>query len=309
MNLYKDFWQGRNDGDSPEHNRWFKIIQFYDNPKEIEENSFAIHGFCVDEGVRRNKGRTGAAESPDVLRKILSNFPVHSDYSLFDGGNIFCENQNLEKAQQELSNKVEKILTLKNKSIVIGGGHEVTYAHFKGIRQAFPKQKIGIINFDAHFDNREIDNESGATSGTGFWQIAQEEKINSLTIGIQKNSNTQKLFDTADKTGMKYILAEDLIPEKTPKILSIIDKFCENIDGLYVTVCMDVFSSAFAPGVSATAYNGIIPDYIFLRIFKRAIFQEKCIAFDVAEVNSKYDIDQRTAKLAASLVYLWVDRN
>ncbi len=74
------------------------------------------------------------------------------------------------------------------KSIVLGGGHEVTFAHYSGIKKAFPNQKIGIINLDAHFDNREPENGVGASSGTGFWQIAQEGEIHSLHIGIQKNS-------------------------------------------------------------------------------------------------------------------------
>lgn len=57
----------------------------------------------------------------------------------------------------------------------------------------------------------------GASSGTGFWQIAQERKIHSLHIGIQKNSNTLKLFDTAHQFGMKYILADEIFYENLPR--------------------------------------------------------------------------------------------
>jgi hypothetical protein len=40
--------------------------------------------------------------------------------------------------------------------------------------ESFPKSKDRNYQFDAHFDNREPEN-GLATSGTGFWQIAQEE--------------------------------------------------------------------------------------------------------------------------------------
>ena len=198
-----NIWQGRNDGDSPLHHRIFQRVEIAENYENILPNNFVLHGFAVDEGVRRNKGRVGAAKAPDIIRKNMSNFPIVSpDFQLLDFGNITCEDQNLENTQENLAEKVSKILQKNGKSIVLGGGHEVTFAHYSGIKKAFPNQKIGIINLDAHFDNREPENGVGASSGTGFWQIAQEGEIHSLHIGIQKNSNTLKLFDTAHHFGM-----------------------------------------------------------------------------------------------------------
>jgi formiminoglutamase len=77
------------------------------------------------------------------------------------------------KITRKFAEKVSIILQKNAKSIVLGGGHEVTFAHYSGIKKAFPNQKIGIINIDAHFDNREPENGVGASSGTGFWQIAR----------------------------------------------------------------------------------------------------------------------------------------
>ena len=201
-------WQGRFDGDDPLYHRIFQRVSLETDYTSISPNDFVLHGFAVDEGVKRNKGRVGAKEAPDIIRKNMSNFPVISpEFSLKDFGNITCENGNLEGAQNELAEKVAEVLKKSGKSIVLGGGHEVTFSHYSGIRKAFPQSKIGIINIDAHFDNREVDPTVGASSGTGFWQIAQEGEINSLHVGIQRNSNTLKLFDTAHQYGMKYILA------------------------------------------------------------------------------------------------------
>ena len=219
-----NIWQGRNDGDSPLHHRIFQRVEIAENYENISPNNFVLHGFAVDEGVRRNKGRVGAAKAPDIIRKNMCNFPVVSpDFQLLDFGNITSEDQNLENTQENLAEKVSKILQKNGKSIVLGGGHEVTFAHYSGIKKAFPNQKIGIINLDAHFDNREPENGVGASSGTGFWQIAQEGKIHSLHIGIQKNTNTLKLFDTAYQFGMKYILADEIFFENLPKIYQQID--------------------------------------------------------------------------------------
>lgn len=300
-------WQGRNDGDSAEHFRLFQCVQLSDNYQDIQSNDFVLHGFAVDEGVRRNKGRIGSKDAPNIIRKNMVNFPIFKEnLRVLDFGNVHCEGNDLEKAQGELSHKVSKALSAGGKSIVIGGGHEVTFAHYSGIRRAFPNQKIGIINFDAHFDNREPEIGVGASSGTGFWQIAQEGDIHSLHIGIQKNSNTQKLFNTAHDYGMKYILADDFHLQNIPTLLQILTDFLERIDQLYITVCMDVFNASIAPGVSATAYNGIFADAVFMKIFRFLLESNKMIALDVAEVNPNFDIGERTARLAGSLLNEWL---
>ena len=300
-------WQGRFDGDDPLYHRIFQRVSLENNYSNISENDFILHGFAVDEGVKRNKGRIGAKDAPDVIRKNMSNFPVISpEFSLKDFGNITCENGNLEGAQNELAKKVAEVLKKSGKSFVLGGGHEVTYAHYSGIRKAFPQSKVGIINIDAHFDNREPQAGIGASSGTGFWQIAQEGEINSLHIGIQKNSNTLKLFDTAHQYGMKYILADELFFENLPAVYTRIDELISACDVLYLTVCMDVFNVAIAPGVSAAAYNGIFADAAFMHYFRHILRSEKLRAFDIAEENPSLDLENRTAKLAASLLNEWL---
>jgi len=300
-------WQGRLDGEEPLFHRLFQRVQNAENYEVVLTNDFVLQGFAVDEGVRRNKGRVGAKDAPDIIRKNMTNFPViMPDFSMLDFGNITCEDGDLEKAQNSLAENVSQILAKGAKSLVLGGGHEVTFAHYSGIRNAFPGKKIGIINIDAHFDNRRPEDGVGASSGTGFWQIAQEENNHTLHIGIQRNSNTLKLFDTAHQLGMKYILADEIFFENLPSVYERITELIESVDVLYLTICMDVFNASIAPGVSAAAYNGLFTDAAFMHFYKHILKSEKLVALDVAEVNPQYDIQDRTARLAASLVNEWL---
>lgn len=299
-------WQGRLDGEDLLFHRIFQRVKEENNYDLISTRDFVLHGFAVDEGVRRNKGRIGAKDAPDLIRKNMSNFPViRPDFTLLDFGNITCENGNLEETQNNLAKNISKVLLKNGRSVVLGGGHEVTYGHYLGMKTAFPEQKIGIINIDAHFDNRQPENGVGPSSGTGFWQIAQDGPINSLHIGIQRNSNTLKLFDTAHQYGMKYILADEVFFENLPSIYQRINDLTESVDYLYLTICMDVFNASIAPGVSASAYNGIFADAAFMHLYRHILKSEKLLALDVAEVNPAYDIQDRTARLAATLVNEW----
>lgn len=304
--MFQNIWQGRLDGEELLFHRLFQRVKEENNYDNISTNDFVLHGFAVDEGVRRNKGRLGAKNAPDIIRKNMANFPVvFPDFSLLDFGNITCDDGNLENTQNNLAKNVSKVLLKGGKSLVLSGGHEVTYAHYLGVKTAFPEQKIGIINIDAHFDNRQPEKGVGASSGTGFWQIAQEGEIHSLHIGIQRNSNTLKLFDTAHQYGMKYILADELFFENLPSVYERIDELLSRVDYVYVTICMDVFNASIAPGVSAAAYNGIFADATFMHFYRHILKNKKLLALDVAEVNPSFDIQDRTARLAACLVNEW----
>lgn len=305
--MFQNIWQGRLDGEELLFHRLFQRVKEEQNYDNISTDDFVLHGFAVDEGVRRNKGRLGAKDAPDIIRKNMANFPVIlPDFSMLDFGNITCEDGNLENTQNNLAKNVSKVLLKGGKSLVLGGGHEVTYAHYLGIKTAFPEQKIGIINIDAHFDNRQPDKGVGPSSGTGFWQIAQEGPINSLHIGIQRNSNTLKLFDTAHQYGMKYILADELFFENLASIYQRIDDLLNSVDFAYLTICMDVFNASIAPGVSASAYNGIFADATFMHFYRHILKNKKLVALDVAEVNPSFDLQDRTARLAACLVNEWL---
>jgi len=300
-------WTGRYDGDDALHHRLFQRVITGADYRDVKPNDFVLHGFAVDEGVRRNKGRVGAAEAPDIIKTSMANFPVvQPNFVLYDFGNVECVDQQLEESQESLAKKVGVALSAGARSTVLGGGHEVMHAHFSGVRKAYPHKKIGIINFDAHFDNRSVEPNVGPSSGTGFWQIAQQETLHSLHIGIQRNSNTLQLFDTAHQLGMQYILADELFFENLPSLYIKVDDFLENVDFIYITICMDVFNAALAPGVSAAAYNGIFADAAFMHLYRHLLSSTKVRALDVAEVNPSFDIQNRTARLAASLVNEWL---
>ena len=299
-------WTGRLDGTDPLQHRIFQRVSLEQEYGTVSPKDFVLHGFAVDEGVRRNKGRVGSAEAPNIIRRSMSNFPVVSpDFRLKDFGDITCNGTDLEKSQAELAEKTSRVFQRGARSVVLGGGHEVTFAHYSGLRMAFPDKKIGIINIDAHFDNREPEKGTGASSGTGFWQIAQEGEIHSLHVGIQRNSNTLKLFDTAHQYGMKYILADELFFENLPGVYQKTDEFLAGVEVVYLTICMDVFNVSIAPGVSAAAYNGIFADAAFMHLYRHILENDKLMALDVAEVNPAYDQQDRTARLAAGLVNEW----
>lgn len=308
-------WNGRVDGDTPDLLRWHQVVQCIDLAKESlpvigpHHQGVAFIGFCCDEGVRRNQGRTGAVTAPRFIREACKNFPlIGTHIILADAGDIVCENGDLEEAQDALGKLVAKVREANYLPIVIGGGHEVSWANFLGIYPRQKKQEFGIINFDAHFDLREPEAHTGNTSGTGIWQmhnwcLEQKHPFHYLAIGIQQYGNTKRLFETADDFGAKYFLAEEFTNDHLEKLVTAINAVIANSDVMQLTIDMDVFAACHAPGVSALSFNGIAPNAMFKRLVRHIIFSGKVCSVDIAELNPKYDIDNRTARLAASIIF------
>lgn len=305
----REHWQGRVDGTTAEHLRWhqkMELVNLHHNSAIDLSRTIVVLGFCCDEGVRRNHGRQGARKGPDTLRKVLANLPLHfASMRIADAGNITCTEGDLAQAQARLATAVAQILQAGGFPIVLGGGHEITYGHYQGIRK-FTKRPVGLINFDAHFDNRESEH-LGASSGTGFWQIANKFEpdyvgFDYFAIGIQEASNTKALFDTAQRTKTRYMLAREFHRDNH-QINDLIDAFIHRNEHIYITIDLDVFAASYAPGVSAPAYNGILADHLFFGTIDRILHSGKVISIDIAELNPEFDIDNRTARLAADILH------
>ncbi|SGZ08514.1 formimidoylglutamase [Moritella viscosa] len=339
-----DIWQGRIDAEDGEAGMRFhqKVTligedELLTNGKQpINHAGVVLLGFACDEGVKRNKGRVGAVQAPDLIRKALANTAWHHDNAAFtdrdrdtgtststlvDAGNIYCNDTDLAASQKELANHVETALNQQNKVMILGGGHEIAWGTFQGLAQHFQtakvnKPKIGIINFDAHFDLRTYSADEQAfptSSGTPFNQIAKHCQqlgwaFNYACLGVSRASNTQALFTLADQLGVHYREDHQLASYQLAERIEELIAFIDNVDYLYLTIDIDVFSASTAPGVSAPAARGV--NYESVEALLQPIFnakntagQAKLRVADLAEYNPNFDIDNQTARLAARLTW------
>lgn len=304
-------WKGRLDGSGVLYQRWHQCVERIDLRETTDlENSLVMLGFCCDQGVRRNEGRPGAANGPAAIRQVLRNLPVHhrSSVALRDAGDVICGSEDkLENAQAQLARAVHAILIRKGIPLLLGGGHEITWGHYSGIRKSV-EGRIGVINMDAHLDIRKP-NEGFGSSGTGFYQIAQQcasmgEPFDYLALGIQQISNTRALFQQASDLGVEIVFAQEWQdPSNTRAIADQIKAFADRVDHVYLTIDLDVFSASVAPGVSAPAFNGIFPDHNCLQLLDILWRVPNLCALDIAELNPLFDIDCRTARLASDLIF------
>ncbi|SNT20569.1 formiminoglutamase [Ekhidna lutea] len=301
----QSIWKGRQDPGST-RDVWHQVVQTADLNAQIPDG-FCFLGFCSDVGVKRNLGRAGAVDGPDAIRKAMVNLAIHFDENtkLTDVGDVVVSGDQLENAQKELARYTTSMIKNDTFSILMGGGHEISYAHGKGVLDTFPNEKVGMINFDPHFDLRAYP--QGAHSGSWARQLFDEyENFHYLPIGINEAVNIASMFEFMRKKNQSFISMEELLGESEEDLLARIDYFIDQMDKVCVTLDLDVFSAGVAPGVSAANPYGALPHHI-KPLIKKILQSGKVVSFDVAEMSPEYD-DGRTAKLAASFVYDVVNR-
>lgn len=319
-------WTGRHDGDGPAHARWHQAVQRV-GPEDGVPGSdaagpgadaraphVALLGFRSDEGVRRNRGRIGAAAGPSALRRALAPLALHGplgrgEVGLHDLGDAETLGEDLEAGQAAAAALTARALDRPGSrlTVVLGGGHETAWSSYLGLvgSGAGPRagERWGVLNLDAHFDLRE---EARPTSGTPFAQMAAAERaagrdLRYAVLGIAEPSNTGALFARAEELGVRWRTDEQCLAAGTGGIARFVEEFAADLDVLYLTIDLDVLPAAVAPGVSAPAAYGV-PLPLIAAAVRAAAGSGRLALLDVVELNPSLDPDGRTARTAARLV-------
>lgn len=302
-------WRGRVDAADGEAGwRWHQVVQA---GTAAAPSGVALLGLASDEGVRRNQGRPGAADGPLALRRALAPLPLGQARCLLDAGTIACDDGDLETAQRRYAERAQQLLREGHLVIGLGGGHEIAWASYQGLTSLWNERRVrrlAIVNFDAHFDLRR---EERATSGTPFLQALEHARahgrdVQYRVLGISRTANTRALFDTARAFGVQWTLDEDMTVLQLPALRADLATWLEDFDVVYLTVCLDVLPPSTAPGVSAPAARGVSLEVIEPLVQTVAGCGRLGLA-DVAELNPALDVDQRTARTAARLVWQIAD--
>lgn len=227
----------------------------------------------------------------------------------------------IEETHERLAAEVKTLLVLGAKRVyVVGGGHDFSYGSYKGHAEA-TSGLLPIINLDAHLDLRPA--EPGLlNSGTPFSRILQSfpDRVSGgralLELGIQRERNPHFLYEAALEKRVPIIEYLSLMRvwrrvqdgyEATPlnHVLDHLDDcrtlgWSRDAGHLHLSLDLDVFTSALAPGTSAsTPFGATLGDLGPVLSFLGRVAH--CRVIDIAELCPPRDLEGQTARLAAGL--------
>ena len=300
-----DVFFSRNDPDDP---RLGDVVRR--EPDEFPGTAkVVLVGVPQDIGVGRNHGRRGAAEAPDRVRAMLYRLAAFCtelrcaipDGFVFDAGDVDCSGE-LEDIHAQLEAVVRQICSAGLIPVVIGGGHDITYAAASGAYGVYGT--LGMFNFDAHLDVRPPIPQRN--SGTSFRMLIEEERLDPqrfVEFGIQPFANARKHIEWLEECGGTIRTLDAVREAGVKNALTEALRIATGTEDrpVYGTLDIDGVRSADAPGVSAPSPDGLSAADL-LAAARMLGAQPDCVALDVVEVNPVFDTDNRTAKLAAHAI-------
>jgi formiminoglutamase len=271
--------------------------------KDYEAADIVILGCPQDEGVRRNHGREGASLAPFAIRQQfykLTTFNVKQ--KICDIGDINI-GSTLEATHDTQSTVVTQLLRDGKRLIVLGGGNDISYPDGSAMAEVFgPEWWIGI-NIDSHLDVRLAEERN---SGTPYRQLLDEGRLLPkyfYEVGFQTHLCSPVYYEYLRGLGVNRISLEVLrsrteVDQELKE--NIKQKFIGHSSSLntFFGFDLDAVRSADAPGTSAPSPLGLrASEFIQLVKYAASLANTKIIEF--SEVNPKFDLDNRTAKLVA----------
>lgn len=277
-----------------------------------EALSVVIIGVPQHIGVERNGGRPGAAGAPAAIRKQLFRLATSAVLdvvrdgllAIVDGGDVQTEGKTLEQIHDEQEDVVYRHLANGRLPILLGGGHDTAWPTIRALdRRGSP---YGVVNIDAHADVRPLIDGSRTHSGSPFYQMltASASALAPsafVEFGLQHHAVAKAHLDFLASRGATVMMLDDVRRRGLPAAWDRAMAVLTSTGSSYVSLDMDAFASAYAPGVSAPAADGFAPHelgYCLRQMGRNATLA----AMDVVEGNPSYDVDNRTAKLAATMI-------
>ncbi|UOY93555.1 formimidoylglutamase [Ectobacillus sp. JY-23] len=259
---------------------------------------------------------SGAHLSPDVIRSMLdvySTYHMDSEQDmkktvLHDCGNVEMHVTDLHQCHKRIEQTMHALMVAHPNMlpIILGGDHSISFPSISGF--AKHKGKVGVIQFDAHHDVRNLE-DGGPSNGTPFRNLIEGGHIRGehlVQIGIRNFSNAKSYhtyvkqhhvhvyeMKKVEKMGIVAILTES------------INKLRSQVDSIYVSVDMDVLDQAFAPGCPAIGPGGMSSGDLLEAV--ELLAKESLVeAMDIVEIDPTLDFRDMTSRLAAHLIMTFI---
>lgn len=275
------------------------------DPSAYAGARIVLLGCPQDHGVRRNRGRPGAAAAPREIRRQLYRLasPVGlDDGGMFDVGDVAIA-QNLEETHRRHRAIVDRLLSDDKTVVVLGGGNDISHPDVSALAAA--ARDVLAFNVDSHFDVREA---ARPNSGTPYRQLLDEGTLHPgdlYQMGCKPGTNGPAYVRYLEELGVPVRTFDEIERHGVERAFREILELRGDREAVFWGFDMDAVRSADAPGVSA-GYPVGFTAMDACRIAEAAGREPRTRIFEISECNPRRDVDGRTAKLAAMMVVAFV---
>ncbi len=248
-------------------------------------------------------GRRGAADGPKALRQRLAGTKTHH----FDAGPVSSiadlgdvtfgdtESPTVADLQEQVRSITEQVHDTDAFPVFLGGDNSMS---FPNVAPLLDEGTVGVVNFDAHLDVREVRDDP--TSGTPYRQLYEAGLDAYACVGARHFETSTKYAEYVREQGGDVITAEEVGDDDIEAVDRTLDAL-GGVDRIYVSVDLDVLDAPAAPGVSAPTPGGITSRELF-RMLRLLGSENRLAGFEVVECSPPLDEGGRTATVGARAI-------
>jgi agmatinase len=238
--------------------------------------------------------RRGAARGPAAIRKVLASgmcnwttegglhLASHSRWR--DMGDLDLQPD--ETAITHIGDAARQAAGHHTALVAMGGDHSVTYPLVSAWARRFPR--LNLLHLDAHPDLYDRFGDSPYSHASPFARIMEAfPEVRLVQVGIRTLNRHQR--EQARRFGAEVIEMRHWPPPR-PLVFE---------GPLYISIDLDAFDPAYAPGVAHHEPGGLTPREV-LSLLQG--IQVPVVGADIVELNPSRDFTGITAALAAKLV-------
>jgi arginase len=238
--------------------------------------------------------KRGAAAAPAAIRKALESESGNRwSESLVDTGQpgFLADAGDLDvsaasRAREVIEFGIRRVVKQDGRPLSLGGDHSITYPIMRAIAAAH--SEVTLLQIDAHPDLYSEFQGDRYSHACPFARIMEERLAARLVqVGIRAMTGEQKA--NAERFGVTTIDMRAWQNGIRPKVSG----------PIYLSIDMDGFDPAFAPGVSHREPGGLSSREVLALIQQ---LDGPIVGADIVELNPSEDVAGLTAPLCAKLV-------
>jgi formimidoylglutamase len=265
---------------------------------------FVLVGLPFDSSIPT---RPGAKHGPEAFREALPSLTTFghgtelSGRRCLDLGDVDLPAGSIQVAHERVQTRSREVFAAGATPFFIGGDNGLTGAIIRGLAEARPELKLGLIVIDSHYDVREYDDEDSLSSGTPYRRALETpicDGSRTFILGTRAFANSSYYDRFLREQGVTTIAVDEF--DRTPAhelALQVREQLEKSSDALFLSIDIDAVE---LPGSSAAA-PGTLSSREMIAIVRTIAQSKKLIGCDLSELSPPWDVSGMTAKLAARL--------
>lgn len=281
---------------------WFDLAQSF-SEKEWDRIDVIIQGVPYDEG---SVGRRGAYLAPDKLRAlsrtgwaVAESGELIDRIRLTDVGDI-----RIGRDREAFHRFVAQRFTAFPKSaflLHLGGDHSISIPLVKafGLRE---RGSCGLLLLDAHPDAWDSYEGNPLAHACVLRRVLEDPSFSPKKVAIVGlRSYAPEEIDFLRRNNIFYITARDFYLRGADRSAQQIIESLYEQDNIYLSLDIDVFDPAYAPGTGFPVPGGLNTRAVLT--FLRLVFAKlNVVAMDLVEISPPLDSSEITSALGAKII-------